>query len=890
MLPRARQVNFNAMSNELAPEIQNAARLARLRRTALLDTPAEAAFDRLTRLAARVLAAPVAMVSLVDDGRDFVKSCVGLPEPYASTRVIPMTPTFCQHAVATRASLLVDDALGDPRFAHFPAVRDLGVRAYAGVPLVTADGHAIGSFCVIDFLPRAWTDEDLATLTDLAAATMTEIELRESAAELEARTADAERDQMRISGVLESISDAFFALDHEWRFTYVNARAEALLARTRGELLGRSAWTEFPDAVGAMFDREYHRAVEEGVTVQFEASYPSPDTWFRVHAYPFDEGLSVFFQDIGESKRITDAMRASEARYRSLVEATTSMVWRGDASGAIIDVVPGWEAITGQSAGEYARFGWLAVLHPDDRAPMADAWLEGVRTKKPLKMEYRLRTRDESYRIMAVRGVPILDDAGEVREWVGTLTDITEHRVATREREAALARERIARAEADAANLAKSGFLANMSHEIRTPINAIIGYTELLELQLPGPITEEQQRFLGRVRASSRHLLGLVNEVLDLAKVESGSIVIDRDVHPAGDAVSAAIALVTPQALARGVLVSDRCESHQDARYLGDEARVRQILTNLLNNAVQACRRGDRVLVTCGREMGDDGERVAIRVSDTGSGISPEKLNAIFEPFVQAESGHTRTQGGTGLGLTISRRLAKLMGGRLSVQSVVDEGSVFTLSLPAAPAPHANATAGLDERPLAAARGVPSRRRTGVAEAVDGAAPAGQGLHAASAADSPDAGLGSVAEHVAAQAAAIVAAISARLRTDPSTPRARELPPVQLVDHLPTLIADMTQSLMTLEAGGPDPVLLRDGTDIQRVIAERHGQQRARYGWTEHELRAEHAIVREELERVARRTPGVASAVIDRAMRVLRGLLMSADRSSLQSLRLSTSE
>lgn len=178
------------------PLVRDPSRLAALRRAALLDTPAEESFDRLTRLAARLLSAPVALVSLVDADRQFFKSCVGLPEPWATVRETPLSHSFCQHAVATRAPLLIEDAREHPLVRENAAIRDLGVIAYLGVPLITPEGYELGSFCVIDTRPRQWTEEELHTVKDLAASVLAEIELRVTVGELrranaELRAADA---------------------------------------------------------------------------------------------------------------------------------------------------------------------------------------------------------------------------------------------------------------------------------------------------------------------------------------------------------------------------------------------------------------------------------------------------------------------------------------------------------------------------------------------------------------------------------------------------------------------------------------------------------------------------------------------------------------------------
>ena len=233
------------MTDAVLDAVRDPARLAALRGLDLLDTPTEAAFDRLTRLASRLLGVPVALVSLVDAERQFFKSAV-LPEALGEIRETPLSHSFCRHAVASGRSLVIGDVRGHPAVGDNPAVAEFGVTAYAGIPLVTAAGHALGSFCVLDTRPRDWTAEEVAILTDLAASALTEIELR-------AAVAEAERGRRAIDAILARVTDAFVALDRDWRFTYLNPLAEELLQRPRGELLGNNIWDLFPELVGSAF-------------------------------------------------------------------------------------------------------------------------------------------------------------------------------------------------------------------------------------------------------------------------------------------------------------------------------------------------------------------------------------------------------------------------------------------------------------------------------------------------------------------------------------------------------------------------------------------------------------------------------------------------------------
>ena len=246
-----------------------------------------------------------------------------------------------------------------------------------------------------------------------------------------------------------------------------------------------------------------------------------------------------------------------------------------------------------------------------------------------------------------------------------------------------------ARREAQAASRAKSDFLATMSHEVRTPINAVLGYTELLRMGVPGPLTPEQDDYLTRIDRSSRLLIALVEDVLDFARIESGELRVEAGFGAVREAVGAAVAVIEPQADRKGVVLdADGCP--EEVRFQGDLRRVQQVLLNLVSNAVKFTGEGGRVAVTCRRVAEGPGGApsaswagpwVRIDVEDTGIGIPPEHLQRVFEPFVQADSGYTRDYGGVGLGLSISRRLAALMGGAVTAESEPGRGSRFTLWL-----------------------------------------------------------------------------------------------------------------------------------------------------------------------------------------------------------------
>ncbi|HEX6037940.1 HAMP domain-containing sensor histidine kinase, partial [Longimicrobium sp.] len=241
------------------------------------------------------------------------------------------------------------------------------------------------------------------------------------------------------------------------------------------------------------------------------------------------------------------------------------------------------------------------------------------------------------------------------------------------ERTAALAQ---ANAELARATRLKDEFLASMSHELRTPLNAIGGYVDLLQMELRGPLTTQQQSDLDRVKRAQQHLLGLINDVLNFAKLEAGRIELElRDVA-LGEVLDEVEALIAPQAAARGISFAP-ARGDDAVRVRADAEKLEQVLLNLLSNAVKFTSPGGQVSLDW---MEEDGE-VRVRVHDTGVGVPPEKLASIFEPFVQVDPDLTRTRQGTGLGLAISRELARAMGGDVTVRSVVGAGSTFSVHL-----------------------------------------------------------------------------------------------------------------------------------------------------------------------------------------------------------------
>ena len=412
-----------------------------------------------------------------------------------------------------------------------------------------------------------------------------------------------------------------------------------------------------------------------------------------------------------------------------------------------------------------------------------------------------------------------------------SLRDVTDRKRAD-ERAKQLERERHARAAAEAASRAKSEFLATMSHELRTPLNAIIGYSELLDLGIGGELSDQQREQIARIGSSGRHLLSLVNEVLDLAKVEAGRLSVQAEASPMDDVVQTALSMVQGPAAMRDVALEGwACGG--EFLYDGDPNRVRQILANLLSNAVKFTPPGGSVKVTCevvdepdvDARLSGSGPWLVVRVADTGIGIPRGRISSIFDPFVQVEAGRTRTNDGSGLGLTISRRLARLMGGDLTVVSETGVGSTFSLWLNQATNAQREEAAWRAESPDVAAR---------------------------------LAGFSDVAANILRELPSLCNALVDRLRAEAIIPNTDSLRAAQLADHMACYVADVATMLRALEeARGQTSRFVDDSVELHDFIAEKHGKDRARLGCTADIVRREWKIVREEVERVIRRAAGM---------------------------------
>ena len=371
------------------------------------------------------------------------------------------------------------------------------------------------------------------------------------------------------------------------------------------------------------------------------------------------------------------SLRESEMQLRAAVQSAPYPLMLHASDGEILQLSEAWMTLTGYystpvtTTDEWARLAFAEDAQ-DSILPHGSIEVDQAEGESVRLGEHRVRTADGKDRIWDFHRVALGSLPDGRRLWLTAAIDVTEYKELVQS-------ERAARQEAEEANAAKSQFLATMSHELRTPLNAIAGYSELLKLELRGPINKEQRDDLERIDRSQRHLLSLINDVLNFAKIEAGHVAVESKPMALGEVIQSLREFVEPQ-LREKRLHFRMAEDIPDAEACGDPDKVRQILINLLSNAIKFTPEGGTIELLCH----EDDKTLTICVTDTGSGIPADKLGAIFEPFVQVNRDYASKHEGTGLGLSISRDLARRMGGDLTVKSELGKGSEFVLSLPKA--------------------------------------------------------------------------------------------------------------------------------------------------------------------------------------------------------------
>jgi len=782
-------------------DLREAQRLAALKAYKVLDTPADAAIDRLADLAGNLFETPISLVSLVDEERQWFKARVGLDA--VST---PRSDAFCAHAIAQgpETVMVVEDATLDPRFAANPLVTGApDIRFYAGATLTTKDGHNLGTLCVIDDKPRARpSDDELQRLKLLARIVVDEFELAKAHRE----TAEKQR--------LLELAESVAQVGH-WRIDVANNHLTWSDQTFRIFGLSRDSYTPTVESSLHHYSAEHRAVLEEGieraiaqkggfdVRVQLiRLDGDVRDVMARGLCELDDNGeVSALFgllQDVTDYSNALRSVERTSDRYRMLTENANDLVTKMGPDGRFTYVSPAVRGISGYAAHEVVGRLAMEFIHPDDRPRVAEIFKTALDGPTGWTIEYRIVRKDGAVRWVEARPKQVYDPATGESAVTDVIRDITDRKASddalaeseTRYRlladnardmiarftpageitfispaslkilgfrpeemigrrapefihpeDLALFRDyfvalstagpgakadplqfrcrrkngqwvwaegqptlffdadgaltgildvlrdisvrkgmedalEVARAEAEAAANVKAEFLSNMSHELRTPLTAVLGFSQLIAQQ--PELTPATRNFVERVSSAGKALLSTVNDILDFSKLEAGQVEIVVAPCAPAPLISETADIFSLQAGEKGLALRVEGLSTLPASLKLAQDRVRQILLNLIGNAVKFTEHGEVVV-----EVSHAADRLRLAVRDTGAGIPPERLEALFKRFSQVDGSSTRRHGGTGLGLAICKGLVEAMDGEIGVESQLGEGSRFWFEIPA---------------------------------------------------------------------------------------------------------------------------------------------------------------------------------------------------------------
>ena len=581
-------------------------------------------------------------------------------------------------------------------------------RGYAStiaLPILL-DAHVLGALTIYAEDPEAFDSEEIQHLTDLSNDLTYGIQGLRTAAERNQAEAALRQSETTLRSVLKA-APVGICIMKDRVFQSANDFWYEIIGYTEAELLGQTTRRLYEseeeyERVG----RELYTEVPKRGLISVETRLRRGDGAFRdvilttapLNPYDPSAGNVVAIHDVTERKRTEAARRESERKYRELVQLANSIILRWTPDGRILFLNEFGQRFFGYTEAEICGRHVIGTLVPETESsgrnlsPLMDEICANPAAFEQSVNENMRRNGERVWIAWTNKAVPAKQ--GQVAEILSIGTDITarrraeeairevnvslERRVAERTAELALARDR-----AEGADRTKSAFLATMSHELRTPLNSIIGFTGLLLRGLAGPLNAEQTKQLRMVKDSGQHLLALINDVLDISKIEAGQIEIANAPFDLPESIQKVVQTVKPLANKKQLPLIAQI-APDVSRITSDRQRVEQILLNLLSNAIKFTEQGE---VTLTAEIVPGMPRSALRISvaDTGLGIKRENLDKLFQPFRQLDTGLTRQHEGTGLGLAICKRLVERLGGTITVESEWGKGGTFQCTLPIHP-------------------------------------------------------------------------------------------------------------------------------------------------------------------------------------------------------------
>ncbi|WP_256871840.1 GAF domain-containing protein [Nostoc sp. TCL26-01] len=603
------------------------ARLAALRQYQILDTEPEEVYDNLAQLAAFVCNTPIALVNFIDENRQWFKAKVGI-DVEEMPRDIGLS-YLCQEK---QDIVVIPDTLADDRLATNPAVISYPyVRFYAGVPLITPQGQILGTLCVIDNVPKQLTQQQTDALIALSRLVVSQLELRRNVADVaqmtetlisyeQAARLESETARNRITNILESITSAFFALDQQWQFTYINSQTLQLLKKTHDELINQNIWQVFPELSETRFYLEYHRAIAQQISVEFEEFYPPLQKWFAVHAYPGKDGLSVYFQDISERKQaeaalkiqnlrsqlfaeitlkiretleIEEILQTSVQEVQKLLQADRVLIFRiwADGSGTVVQeaVLPGWPVVLGkiivdpcfqQDYVEQYRQGRVSAIADIAKANIQDChrqFLQQFGVQANLVVPILNRE--------GIWGLLIAHQCANPRDWNKSELELLQqlaNQMGIALYQAQLLEQQTRQSqELERSNNELENFAYVASHDLQEPLRMVTSYLQLLERRYKHQLDSNAEQFITYAVEGALRMQTLINDLLNYSRVTTRgqpfvcvdcSVILERAIANLKIAIAESGTVITHDPL---------------PTIMADPTQLTQVLQNLIANAIK---------------------------------------------------------------------------------------------------------------------------------------------------------------------------------------------------------------------------------------------------------------------------------------------------------------
>lgn len=653
---------------------QEKERLARLRALNVLDPGVDAALHSVVVVAAQIAQCPAAFISFVESERQIIRAGVGVEITELSRR-----HSICSDTILSSEPLLITNIGAEQRYSTSPFLLSHSFSFYAGFPLITKDGLIIGTLVTLDICPRTLSTAQIETLENLASHVIAQFELNNKLAAVQRTISSLEDSEQRFRRIADASPVLLWISDDTGNRTLSNKAWCDFTGLSQEESLAE-CWrrTVHPD------DREVYQAkwrecaaAGQRFQHEFRLCHMSGNyRWVMEQAIPLfgSNGKPEAYVSscVDLSLRSSDELQYqhNEARFRAISEAAPLGIVVTDSNGNCIYSNHQFQKLSSLSTDESLGSGWLRTVHPEDREQIQSAWFEATQSAKSFEHTFRYQHPDGTVTWCNLKAAAI-NSTDTVSGWVSTLEDITEKRQSEAELLAA-------KQAAESAMHAKSQFLANMSHEIRTPLTAIIGFTEALRDEWD--FNPTQMHCLDVIRNNGKHLLDIINQILDLSKIDAGALTIERAPCDVLELIEDLRFMFAPTVAEKSLTLSVNYSWPLPRIVSTDQLRLKQVLINLLGNAIKFTTHGGIELAVSWDESTQD---LLFSVRDSGIGMTDEQARSLFKPFYQANESITRQFGGTGLGLSISDRLVRALGGSINVSSEPGRGSTFSFSIQA---------------------------------------------------------------------------------------------------------------------------------------------------------------------------------------------------------------